>query len=125
MPLIGFTVFKEELLAGKKCQTIRRPRKLPLKVGDKLHVYWHPRQKDCEKLGETTITSIVRKKASELTNEDALKDGFRTGKKLVFGYPPDALDSLLRWLLHTYPKMEDDWQFDVITFEPIRKEASQ
>lgn len=51
-PLLGFTVFKEKILDGTKTQTIRKIRKNPIKVGDKLFLYWHPRQKDCEKLGE-------------------------------------------------------------------------
>jgi hypothetical protein len=52
MPLLGFTVFKDKILDGSKTQTIRKLRKYPIKEGDKLYLYWHPRQKDCEKLGE-------------------------------------------------------------------------
>lgn len=47
MPLIGFTVFKDKILDGTKRQTIRKLRKHPIKVGDKLYLYWHLRQKDC------------------------------------------------------------------------------
>lgn len=56
MPLIGFTVFKDKLLDGTKTQTIRKLRKRPIKEGDKLYLYWHLRQKDCEKLGEVICT---------------------------------------------------------------------
>lgn len=51
MPLIGFTVFKEKILDGSKTQTIRKHRKKPIEIFDTLYLYWHPRQKDCEKLG--------------------------------------------------------------------------
>ena len=78
MPLLGFTVLKEELLNCSKTQTIRLPRKRPLKVGDKLYIYWHPRQKDCEFLGEGVITKIERKAPVAFTYQDALKDGFHT-----------------------------------------------
>ena len=52
MPLLGFTIFKAKILDGSKTQTIRKLRKHQIKEGDKLYLYWHPRQKDCEKLGE-------------------------------------------------------------------------
>ena len=59
MPLIGFTVFKEKILDGTKTQTTRKFRKHPIKVGDKLYLYWHTRQKDCEKLGEAICTEVM------------------------------------------------------------------
>ena len=58
MTLIGFTVFKDKILNGDKRQTIRKLRKHPIKVGDKLYLYWHLRQKDCEKLLETVCTEV-------------------------------------------------------------------
>lgn len=58
MPLLGFTVFKEKILDGSKTQTIRKFRKYPIKKGDKLCLYWHLRQKDCEKLGDTTCIEV-------------------------------------------------------------------
>jgi hypothetical protein len=60
MVLIGFTVFKEKILDGTKRQTIRKLRKYPVKEGDKLYLYWHLRQKDCEKLCETICTETLR-----------------------------------------------------------------
>jgi len=54
MPSIGFTVFKEKILNGSKRQTIRPLRKNPIKVGDRLYLFWHLRRKDCEKLREAT-----------------------------------------------------------------------
>lgn len=56
MALIGFTVFKDKILDGLKDQTIRALRKNPPKAGEKLYLYWHLRQKDCEKLFETICT---------------------------------------------------------------------
>jgi len=60
MPLLGFTVFKDKLLSGEKTQTIRKMRKRPIKVGDNLYLYWHPRQKGCEKLGEALCTETLQ-----------------------------------------------------------------
>jgi len=53
MPLLGFTVFKDKILDGSKKQTIRKLRKIPIKKGDKLYLYWKLRTKQCEKLFET------------------------------------------------------------------------
>jgi hypothetical protein len=59
MPLLGFTVFKEEVRNGIKRQSIRKLRKYPIKVGDKLWMYWHTRQKDCEFLREDLCTQVM------------------------------------------------------------------
>lgn len=58
MPMLGFTVFKDKILDGSKTQTIRKFRKTPIKANDKLFLYWHPRQKDCEKLGEAICSEV-------------------------------------------------------------------
>lgn len=111
MPLLGFTKLRGKLLDGSKTQTIRKPRKIPLKVGDKLYVYWMPRTKSCEKLGEAKITQIVRKRLSEITDEDAVKDGFA------------SFDEFMNALFQMHPKSSSfDW-FDVITFEWTKKET--
>ena len=47
MALLGFTKLKEKLLDGSKTQTIRKLRKNPIKVGEKLYLYWKLRTKDC------------------------------------------------------------------------------
>jgi len=54
MPVIGFSVFKDKILNGSKRQTIRPLRKHPIKVGEKLYLFWHLRRKDCVKLMEAT-----------------------------------------------------------------------
>jgi hypothetical protein len=116
MPLLGFTKLKEKLLDGSKTQTIRKLRKHPLKVGDILHIYWKLRTKECEKLGDAKITKIVRKDLSELTEEDAIKDGFQ--KTVFFNARTELINALLE--LH---KKEPNWKatnicpIDVITFE--------
>ena len=111
MPLLGFTKLKDKLLDGSKTQTIRKPRKHPIKVGDKLYIYWKLRTKRCKKLGEATITKVVRKKLEEITNEDAKKDGFI-----------DLFDFMEKFTkMHTDAYMDDE--FDIITFEWTKKEA--
>lgn len=110
MPLLGFTKLKAKLLDGTKTQTIRKPRKHPLKVGDKLFIYWKLRTKECEKLGEAIITKIVRKTLEYITNEDAVKDGFSDIVEFM-----DVFTGM-----HTDAHM-DTW-FDVITFEWTQKE---
>ena len=103
-PLLGFTKLKEKLLDGSKTQTIRKPRKHPIKVGDKLFIYWKLRTKECEKLGEGVATKVVRKKLEEMTNEDAMKDGFA-----------DVVDFMAVFTaIHPDAYMEDE--FDVITW---------
>jgi len=103
MPLLGFTKLKDKLLDGSKTQTIRKPRKHPIKVGDKLFIYWKLRTKQCEKLGEAVVTKIVRKAFCELTEKDAILDGF----------------NWLGELIVAFDKMHDprhDSLFDVISF---------
>jgi hypothetical protein len=59
-------------------------------------------------LGMGEITSIVKKKVSEITEEDAVKDGFSHDKRYnpetdYWGYNPEmpksAADKLIDWLL--------------------------
>lgn len=83
MPLIGFTKLLNKLLDGSKTQTIRKERKHPIKVGDKLYIYWKLRTKECRKLGEAKVTKIQHKFVGEMTNRDAVLDGFNNRKELV------------------------------------------
>ena len=77
MPLLSFSVKYAELNDGSKTQTIRFPRKKnDIEVGDKLFIWWKSRTKGREKLGEGICTKSVFKQAGELTEEDAVKDGF-------------------------------------------------
>ena len=112
MPLLGFTKLKEKLLDGSKTQTIRKPRKHPIKVGDKLFIYWKLRTKECEKLGEAIVTKIKRKFLGEMTGADAIFDGFINRKELV-----NAL-----YAMHSEQVCLHE-PFDIITFEWTHKEA--
>ena len=113
MPLLGFTKLRGKLLDGSKTQTIRKPRKVPLKVGDKLYVYWMPRTKSCEKLGEAKVTKIERKWFKDITDEDAVRDGFRNLKEFRCAFME----------MHSDATWCDE--FDVITFEWTKKETVQ
>jgi len=102
---MSFSKLKDKLLDDSKTQTIRKPRKTPLKVGDKLYVYWKLRTKGCKKLGEAVVTNIVRKQLRCLTEEEARKDGFLDKAGLLSAF----LD------MHGYDGMPDK-VFDVISF---------
>ncbi len=107
MVLLGFSVLKEKLLNGSKTQTIRKPRKHPIREGDKAYIYFGLRTKHCQKLGEGQILSVVRKKFFDLSDEDAVKDGFRDAFELRY--------TLLR--LHDFHEAPKDAEFDVITWK--------
>lgn len=109
MPLLGFTKLKEKLLDGTKTQTIRKPRKHPIEVGDKLYIYWKLRTKQCQKLGEAIVTKVVMKALCKLNEEDAILDGFNNLHELIV-----ALEEM--------HKPWHDTLFDVITFEWTHKE---
>lgn len=111
MPLLGFTKLKEKLLDGSKTQTVRKPRKHPIRVGDRLFIYWKLRTKECEKLGEGIVTKVVRKSLEKMTNEDAITDGFLD---IV-----DFMDEFTK--MHPTAFMEDE--FDIITWEWTKREA--
>ena len=67
MPLLSFSVFKEKILSGAKRQTIRGHRKYPIKVGDKLHMWWKSRSpKEKERLGESTCIRVAPITITEL-----------------------------------------------------------
>ena len=112
MPLLGFTKLKQKLLDGTKTQTIRKPRKHPIKKGDKLYIYWKLRTKECEKLGEAIVTKIERKFVGEMRGADAVFDGFNNRKELV-----SAL-----YEMHSEQVCLHE-PFDIITFEWTSKEA--
>jgi len=109
--LLGFTMFRDLILSNKKRQTIRKLRKRPIMVGDRLHLYWKLRTKECRKLGEAICTETffigiargfdnedfevfrfngVPREASqcqrlslEQVSELALLDGFRLASEMV------------------------------------------
>jgi hypothetical protein len=111
VPLLSFSVKYDKLNDGTKTQTIRFPRKKgEIKVGDKLYIWWKSRTPEREKLGEGICTKIVSKSACDLTEEDAVKDGF---------YDLDGL----RWaLLDLHPKISMGTMVNVITWQWTYKE---
>lgn len=46
MPILNFTMFVDKVISGEKRQTIRKLRKRPFKVGDKLYLYAGLRTKE-------------------------------------------------------------------------------
>lgn len=73
MPALTFTVFVDKILSGEKRQTIRPPRKHPIKVGDKLYLYAHQRTKNCRKLGEAVCSAVVPVEFGRFETEEELK----------------------------------------------------
>jgi len=101
MALIGFTVFKDKILDGTKKQTIRKLRKKPVMVGERLHLYWKLRTKQCESLGSYTCKDTFRitiagrntilhsdgQSDARLLSDDeiadlAVRDGFNNGGEM-------------------------------------------
>jgi hypothetical protein len=111
LPLLSFSVLKDKLLDGSKTQTIRYPRKNPLKVEDKLYVYWKCRTKETEKLGESKVLKITTKTIGELDDLDAIRDGFDTNLQLIYA------------LTHLHKNLSLQTKVDIITFTPLTFEA--
>lgn len=111
MPLLGFSKLKDKLLNGSKTQTIRKPRKRPFKLGDKLYIYWHLRQRDCEKLGEGIVTKLQRKCIANMTNTDALLDGFDNTLR------GSALHNLALAFKQLHPEGNEWTDYDIITWK--------
>ena len=61
MPILNFQKqFAAAVESGEKSQTIRAPRKHPIRVGDTLYLYTGLRTKSVRKLGEAKCRSVVR-----------------------------------------------------------------
>ncbi len=59
MPALNFKKhFAEKILKGFKKQTIRLPRKRPIRVGDKLYLYTGMRTKQCELIATTECIEV-------------------------------------------------------------------
>jgi hypothetical protein len=84
MPLIGFTVFHDEVRDGTKRQTIRKHRKLPVKAGDTLYLYWHLGRKDCHLLRvERCVETFTERWGTLKDSEDiAERDGFKSSAEM-------------------------------------------
>lgn len=88
MPLISFSgetsqgPFWKQILEGKKTQTCRKPRKRPIKKGDKLRLYWKCRIPEHKKpihfIGEAICTKVERLRYKDFAYDEdfAQRDGF-------------------------------------------------
>ncbi len=98
MPSLGFRRrFAGVILGGEKRQTIRKPRRKPLRVGDRLHLFTGMRTKSCRKLGVASCTALqdiridgdgftldgVRADAPGRLAEMARADGFASWPEMV------------------------------------------
>lgn len=141
MPALPFSVFKEKILDGSKRQTIRAIRKRPIKVGDKLYLWWKQRTPDREKLGEANCINIapitIRKDGYSIQSEKffnsgeftdylslslmAIADGFKDWQELVeffensHGLPFEGVviqwDSIVRDVDPQLTAALNDWSF--------------
>ena len=102
MALFGFTVFKEKILSGEKCQTIRPRRKRMPKVGETLHLYWKLRTKECERLMSVPCREVFLIKWKDMRDnlDLAVRDGF------------NDLDEFREWFARYEPK--DETEFMVV-----------
>ena len=95
MPALNFQEqFVADVESGKKCQTIRAPRKRPFKVGDTLYLYTGMRTKGCRKLREVRCSRMAHISiysncyeatgidAAESLDEFAARDGFSSWVKM-------------------------------------------
>jgi len=99
MPLLRFTKKLKKLRDHRKKQTIRKPRKNPLKVGDNLIIY------ELRKVGEAPLTKLTTKPLKDITLEEAQKDGFETIEECIS-------------LICEMHKCTPDEVFDVIEYDP-------
>ena len=96
MPLLGFTgvtsvgPFYATIAKEIKTQTCRKPRKIPIKPGDKLYLYWKLRTKYCWKIGEATCYSVrhITYKEFAYDGDFAKRDGFRDSAELREWFGP-------------------------------------
>ena len=105
--------FWKQILEGRKTQTCRKPRKRPIKKGDKLYLYWKVRMRKTWKpihfIGEALCTEVERRKYGDFALDDdfARRDGFH-----------DALE-LQQWFGDPLESAEEE--YDVIHFELISR----
>lgn len=116
MPILNFqSRFVPFIRNKKKYQTIRKNRKRPFRVGDKLYLYTGLRTKYCQKIDEVIclhVFKITIKKTGEVYVADkrldewekdilAFCDGFRSDLE---GYE-ECFEVMFRWFekMHTLP----------------------
>lgn len=95
--------YKDKLISGRKRSTIRL--RTNLKEGDEVEIF-----SGGFKIGVARIVSVRSKSISELTDEDARKDGFRNKHEL------------LKALRKHYGELKSDERVHIIGFEVASKE---
>jgi len=111
MPLLGFMVFVDKVLAGKKTQTIRKARKKPIKIGDRLYLYQHTRTPGMKKMGEAVCTNTYR------VHWNVLRTLFY-GTGLAYSDGFDTKQDAVDWFIAIH-KPTDITEFDVIQWEKL------
>jgi len=116
MPSLSFSgvtsvgPFWKTIPEGIKDQTIRTPRKNPIKVGDRLMLYWKQRTpvrlKPVHLIAYAECVEILTMRYIEFAYNDyiAQRDGFRNSRELRawFGDPylyRDEIYNIIRWRL--------------------------
>ena len=105
MALINFQKqFAEDVRSGKKTQTIRSPRKYPIKKGETLYLYTGLRTKNTEKLMEV--------ECKDVKNVTIYEREFKTNRGSWYGYldldniaKKDGFDewaSMIEWFKNTH-----------------------
>lgn len=75
MPALNFSPqFADLVKTGRKLQTVRKPRKRPIRIGETVSLYTGQRTKECRRLGKGIVYWIGWIKISE---DVLLLDGFR------------------------------------------------
>jgi uncharacterized protein YqfB (UPF0267 family) len=104
--IISFMVLEESILLGTKAQTIRKPRKRPFKVDEKVQVWWKQRSQIGHKLFDAVITSIEDVYIETITKEQAVADGFNDVRECK------------KWFKKTHGDRWDE-VFKLIKFKPF------
>ncbi|WP_413167774.1 hypothetical protein ACL6C3_13860 [Capilliphycus salinus ALCB114379] len=140
MPAISFSVFKDKLLSQTKTQTIRRRRKYPIQVGDRLQIYWKQRKlrswwfpsrrkfarerssTDSEKLFDaecTRVQPIVINSRKWLIYVNELKITQEEMRTLALSDGFETLDAFFKFFSRNYG---DLFEGDLIHFKRIESE---
>jgi len=107
LKIISFSVFKEQLVRGEKTQTIRKPRKRPLKEGELVKIVWKSRSKNRQELFVAKIVSIKKILFHQIDEEIARADGF------------NSLDELRVWFRKRYSQILPTDEFRLIKFRKM------
>lgn len=139
MPALNFTVLIDKVESGEKRHTIRKPRKNPIKPGDKLYHYTGMRHPGCRKLGEAICRKVLN---IDFRLIDLFEDGteeyfgvfyrgcknswtWKQEKKLAKDNGFDSWEDFKRFFIDTYKiKRGDVSPFDIIEWMNFVKEPT-